>query len=87
MSEEEEKIRRLKQKSIETHNAVWENMAVNAKAEEFSVTIPTVLPLLSEDNHAKKEDALLGRHTLYSFTVKRETCIDIQTHTHTYTIE
>jgi len=57
-------------------------MAVNAKAEQFSVTIPTVLPLLSEDNHAKKEDALLGRHNLYSFTVKRETYRYTDTHTY-----
>lgn len=59
-------------------------MAVNAKAEEFSVTIPTVLPLLSEDNHAKKEDALLGRHNLYSFTVKRETYRYTDTHTYVH---
>jgi len=59
-------------------------MAVNAKAEQFSVTIPTVLPLLSEDNHAKKEDALLGRHNLYSFTVKRETYRYTDTHTYVH---
>lgn len=49
-----QKRRGLKQKSIETDNAVCENKTVNANTEQFSVTIPTILPLLSEDNHAKK---------------------------------